>query len=84
MSETTPHQIRSALSTQEAQKTLGAPSVPSCKSSLLPQHEMDYQQNSMEGFDSDSLIRALAQQQTYFGAQRPKDWRQTTVPYQKK
>ena len=81
--ETTPHLIRSALSTHEAEKTSGPPSVPSCKSSLVPQHEMAYKQNHVEGFNRDSLLLALAQQQIYFGAQRSRDSRETTVPYQK-
>ena len=52
MSKTTPHLIFSALSMQEVQKIFGPPSVPSCKLSLRSQHEIDYQQNHVEDFDS--------------------------------
>ena len=44
---------------------------------------MDYEQNRVKGFDSDSVLSALAQRQIYYGAQRARDLRETTVPYQK-
>ena len=45
MPKSTPRLNHSALSMQEAQNTFGPPSVPSWKSSLLPQHETNYQKN---------------------------------------